>query len=272
MKIEYVKVKRALSKSSLPDLNYAFNPYIGCMHGCVYCYGRCFTKDKEASDNWGEVIKIKENILQLLKREVKRKKIGVVGISTITDPYQPIEEKEMITRRALEILSSAKFYISIQTKSDLVLRDLDLIKGDRFDVGVTITTLNDKTARLIEPRASPPSKRAEIIEELSEKGVKRWIFYGPIIPTINDDEETINEIAGLAKETNTEVIIDMLRLRPKIILSIKRSLGKRAEEILELSKNELYMERILRTVKSELNKRKVRTSFAFPQLSLKAFL
>jgi len=157
LKIEYVKVKRALSKSSLPDLNYAFNPYIGCMHGCVYCYGRCFTKDKEASDNWGEVIKIKENILQLLKREVKRKKIGVVGISTITDPYQPIEEKEMITRRALEILSSAKFYISIQTKSDLVLRDLDLIKGDRFDVGVTITTLNDKTARLIEPRASPPS-------------------------------------------------------------------------------------------------------------------
>ena len=90
-----IKVKQALSRSGLPDIDYALNPYAGCYHGCIYCYARAYTRYKDAAQNWGQVIYIKENIVDVLRKEVRRKKKGIVGISTITDPYQPIEKKEM---------------------------------------------------------------------------------------------------------------------------------------------------------------------------------
>ncbi len=213
--IYLVKVKEALSRSGLPDLDYALNPYIGCWHVCIYCYARLYTGDRRVSENWGNIVLVKENIVETLRREVRRKKPGVVGVGTITDAYQPVEAMYELTRKSILILLENGFHTSIQTKNPLVLRDLDILKKykDRVDVGFTITTLDEGTARIIEPRAPPPKARAKALERISEEGVETWLFYGPIIPGINDDEETISSLVELARQTGSTLYYDKLRVK-----------------------------------------------------------
>jgi len=210
-----VKVKEALSRSGLPDLDYALNPYIGCWHACIYCYARLYTGDRRVSENWGDIILVKENIVETLRREVKRRKPGVVGVGTITDAYQPVEALYGLTRKSIRILLENGFHTSIQTKNPLVLRDLDILKKykDRVDVGFTITTLDKDIARIIEPRAPPPKARAKALERISEEGIETWVFYGPIIPGLNDDEETISGLVELVRQTGSILYYDKLRVK-----------------------------------------------------------
>ena len=215
-KVYVTTVKTALSETGLPDLKYALNPYIGCAHGCVYCYARLYTRDKRVSDNWGGVVVVKYNLPQVLEREVNSRVRGVVGVGTITDPYQPVEAHYKVTLKSLQVLLRAKFPISIQTKNPLVLRDLELLAKFRelVDVGFTITTLSYEKARFIEPNAPPPRSRVEALRRLSNVGLKTWIFYGPIIPGLNDDKETIKHIVELAAETNSTLYYDPLHIKP----------------------------------------------------------
>jgi DNA repair photolyase len=270
--IPSVKVTVAISRSSLPGLDYTFNPYVGCVHGCIYCYARCFTKDREAAENWGKTVKVKAEVLELLERQLAKMKRGVVGVSTITDPYQPIEKGAEITRKAIQMLKFKKFYVSIQTKSDLALRDLDMIRGRDFDVGVTITTFDVNMAKKLEPRASSPEARASVIESFSERGVKTWIFYGPIIPKLNDDLETVLKIARLARRTKSEVIIDRLRLRPRVIRSLREGLKEEAKEIIRLAGNRAYGKALLSRVYKTLKGEEVNVSYAFQERVLDDFL
>lgn len=234
MKIIFINVKKALSKSGLPDIDYALNPYMGCYHGCIYCYARIYTWDKEISSNWGEIVAVKKNLVEILDREVKYLRRGVVGVGTITDPYQPVEAKYKLTRKSIEKLLSHGFHVSIQTKNTLVLRDTDLLiryRG-RVDVGFTITSLNDRKTRIYEPRASPPSMRAYALKQLASKGIETWIFYGPVIPGFNDDLDTRIKIIKLAKEAGSKVLIDRIHIKKfmysnenplRAILSIARN-------------------------------------------------
>ena len=214
-RIIFLKVKEALSKSGLPDLDYALNPYMGCWHSCIYCYARLYTWYKEIADNWGRIIAVKENIVEVLRREIKYKPRGIVGVGTITDAYQPVEALYEITQKSLKVLFSAGFHASIQTKNPLILRDLDLLVENRrlIDVGFTITTLNDQVARVIEPRAPPPKARAKALEIIASYGIETWVFMGPIIPGYNDDDSTIEELVRLAKETNSIFYYDKLRIK-----------------------------------------------------------
>ncbi|MEM2852825.1 MAG: hypothetical protein QW438_06515 [Ignisphaera sp.] len=93
-----IEVRQALTKSGLPDLDYALNPYLGCGHGCLYCYAKIYTRLSEVVANWGKIIAVKKNLLDILTNEVERLKRGTVGIGTITDPYQPIEAIYRLTR------------------------------------------------------------------------------------------------------------------------------------------------------------------------------
>jgi len=216
--VEYrrVKVSSALSKSGLYELDYAYNPYAGCAHGCLYCYARYYTPYREVAENWGRLVYVKENILEVLKREVKKLQRGVVGVSTTTDPYQPVEELEMLARGGIEMLLSSGFKVSVQTKSPLVLKDLDVLAKHRdlVDVGFTITTLDDEIAKLMEPGAPPPSARASALKRIASEGVKTWVFLGPILRGVNDSEESVRRVAQLAAETSSELIYDFLRLKP----------------------------------------------------------
>ncbi|RLG81458.1 MAG: radical SAM protein [Thermoprotei archaeon] len=209
------RVSRALTRSGLPDIDYALNPYMGCSHGCIYCYARLYTRNKEISENWGMVVAVKENIVDLVKREARFTPKGVVGVSTITDPYQPVEAIYKLTRRSIEILLEHGFHVSLQTKSTLILRDLDLLlrHRDRVDVGFTITTLNTRISSFIEPSSPPPPARVEALKRIAEKGIETWIFYGPVIPGLNSDVETIERILQIAYTTGSKVLVDPLRVK-----------------------------------------------------------
>jgi DNA repair photolyase len=214
-KVVKVRVSAALARSGLPDLDYALNPYAGCSHGCVYCYARLYTRYREASRSWGRVVIVKENIVEVLKREVRKLKPGVVGVGTVTDPYQPVELAHRLTRRSLEVLLESGFYASIQTKSGLVTEDLDLLEehSDKVDVGLTVTTLDEHVAQLIEPWASPPGERVRALEELRSHGIRIWVFYGPVLPGINDDDATLESIVRLAASLDAVLYYDKLRVR-----------------------------------------------------------
>lgn len=216
MKVYQKIVESALSKSGLPDIDYALNPYLGCSHGCIYCYARLYTRDKRASMNWGSVVIVKSNIARVLEKEIKRIKPGHVGVGTITDPYQPVEAVYKLTRTCIEILLKHGFNVSIQTKNTLVLRDIDIFSKykDFIDVGFTIITLNQNLTKLIEPFSSPPLARVNALRVLSNHGVKTWIFYGPIIPGLNDDIKTLESVAKIAKETNSILYYDSLHVKP----------------------------------------------------------
>lgn len=227
--VERKKASTALGRSKLPGIDYTLNPYIGCVHACIYCYARLYC-DPRIGRNWGKVVVVKENIAEVLAREIARKKSGVVGLSTITDAYQNIEAREGITRRLLEILLENNFKVSIQTKSSLVLRDLDVIckKKELVDVGFTITTLDKKLAKLVEPMASSPSERVRALEEISAEGIRTWIFLGPIIPGISED--SFGEIVEIAKATGSVVYYDRFRVKTFMNSGAVRELAERARK------------------------------------------
>ncbi len=211
-----IKIKQALTKSGLPDIDYALNPYLGCSHSCLYCYAKMYTRLNDVTTNWGSIIAVKKNLLDVLIKEVEKLKKGVVGIGTITDPYQPVEAIYRLTRSSIEILARGGFRVSIQTKSSLVLRDIDILKRyrDCVDVGLTITsTVDSSPMRIFEPYSTPPSARIKALEKLFESGIKTWIFYGPVIPGYNDSIEEVTKIVKLAKETESLLYIDRLRIK-----------------------------------------------------------
>ncbi|MET1101372.1 MAG: radical SAM protein [Pyrodictiaceae archaeon] len=225
------RARTGLSRSGLPDLDYALNPYLGCWHSCLYCYAREYVGHPEASTRWGEVIVVRENIVELLQHEVRYKRRGVVGVGTITDAYQPLEALYKLTRRSIELLLKHGFQVSIQTKNTLVLRDLDILEEYRrlVDIGVTITSMDYEKARVFEPRAPPPAARARVLAEASTRGLETWIFMGPIIPGYNDDEASIEEILSLARETKSILYYDKLRAK-KFMLHPSSPMREAAEK------------------------------------------
>ncbi len=203
------KVKTALSPSQLPGLDYALNPYRGCAHACVYCYAPAVIHwDK---GKWGELVEVKINLPRILSKELRVKKKGVVGLGTVTDPYQPAEKKYEITRRCLELLLMHDFPVCIQTKSSLVLRDIDLLKEFKnVEVGITLTTLDDAVREKMEPGASSVSERLRALAGLRENGIKTWVFLGPVMPHITEVEALVDAIAEVKPEY---VLVDRLRLK-----------------------------------------------------------
>ncbi|MEM2896847.1 MAG: radical SAM protein [Candidatus Bathyarchaeia archaeon] len=264
----YVKCKTALSKSLLPGLDYSLNPYFGCEHGCLYCYVPSVFRSEELASNWGKFVRAKMNILEVLKKELMKSPKGVIGVSTVTDPYQPLEKKLQLTRECLKLLSKHRLTVSIQTKSMLVLRDLDVLNPSNFDVGITITTMEDWLAKEIEPEAPSPSCRAKTLEELSQKNIPTWIFFGPIIPRINDREENIEKIVMLAKRTNSELLYDRLNLKSFVMRRLEPFLERESPELIEelpklLASNSGYFKRIERLIEKACKKYGVKFGFAF---------
>ncbi|MEM0314152.1 MAG: radical SAM protein [Candidatus Bathyarchaeia archaeon] len=186
-----IYAKTILSRSKVFD--YVINPYIGCEHGCVYCYARYIKRFTGRRESWGEFVDVKVNAAHLLQHEVRRKHVGRVWISGLCDPYQPIEEKYKITRRCLEILLKRRWPISIQTKSTLVLRDLELLqdKGD-VEVILTITTADDAVRRIFEPKAPPIPDRLRVLERVHSYGIRTSVMIGPMLPKAEDLIEVIN--------------------------------------------------------------------------------
>jgi DNA repair photolyase len=215
--VRTIECKAALSPSSLPGLDLTLNPYRGCEHDCVYCYAPYLFR--MARQDWSRV-GAKSDIPRLLSKEAARKR-GVIGLSTATDPYQPVEGDALLTRRCLQELVKAKAKVSVLTKSDLVLRDIDLLKAlPDVEVGITITTIEDSLATCFEPGAPPPSRRLKALEKLVEEGIDCYVFVGPILPLVT--ERRMEElIAAIHASGCRRVMTDPLRLRPGMIARMR---------------------------------------------------
>jgi len=183
--IREVLVKSILSKSKV--FNWTLNPYFGCQHGCFYCYARFMKKFTNHKEKWGNFVDIKINAPKLLAKEIKKKKKGKVWISGICDPYQPVERKYKLTRKCLEILLENNWPVIIQTKSPLILRDLDLLrKFQNIEVGFTITTADERIKKIFEPKTSSIEERINALANLHRKGIKTYVMIAPILPGVEN--------------------------------------------------------------------------------------
>ncbi len=210
--IREIQAKTILSRVKGPDdwfgLYYNFNLYRGCQHQCIYCDSRseCYQ-----IENFNQDVRVKVNAVDLLRKELASKRvIGTIGTGSMNDPYMPLEAKVRLTRRALEAIAEAHFPIHIITKSDLVVRDLDLLDQIRRTyaaVTFTLTTTDDRLGRILEPGAPPPSRRLAAMQALAEKGLLVGVTMMPILPFIEDNEENITRIITQAHENGARYIL-----------------------------------------------------------------
>ena len=209
--MEFIKAKTILTKvkygSEWYGVDYNMNLYRGCSHRCIYCDSRsnCYH-----IDNF-DIVRGKENALLILEQELsKKREKGVVGIGSMSDTYNPLEKKYEQTRGALKLIAKYGFGVSIDTKSDLILRDIDLLKEinekNNVIVKFTITTPNDELSKIIEPNVCVSSKRLQAIKKISDNGIFVGIMMNPVLPFITDNEEDIKKLVRLAYENGAKFI------------------------------------------------------------------
>lgn len=180
--VREVMAKRVLSSSRVFD--YAVNPYVGCEHGCAYCYARFMKRYTGHREEWGKFVDVKINAAGLLQKELRnKKKMGRIWVSGVCDPYQPVEKKYEITRKCLEIIAETSWPVTIQTKSPLVTRDVELLrKMANVEVGFTITTADDNVRRVFETNAPSIQERIQTLERLHSLGIRTFGMIAPLLP------------------------------------------------------------------------------------------
>lgn len=185
-----VEVKGILSAQN------GMNLYRGCTHGCIYCDARstCYQMQHAFED-----VEVKRNGPELLEQALRRKrKRCMIGTGAMSDPYQPLEKELRLTRRCLELIDEYGFGLAIQTKSDLILRDLDLLKSisrkTKCVVQITLTTSDEDLCRILEPGVCTTKRRIEVLRILKEEGISTLVWMTPILPFLNDTKENIEEI------------------------------------------------------------------------------
>jgi len=216
--IKTIHAKSVLNKSKIFD--YCINPYTGCQINCRYCYARLFMKRYSGhKEPWGEFVDVKINAAEVLEKQLARAKKGVVWISSVCDPYQPLEETYAVTRQCLEILAARQFPVNIQSKSTLILRDLDILQEfKQVEAGFTITTDDEAVAKLFEPGAPPIKQRIAALKKIRSAGIETFAFIGPILP--GNPQNLIRYL----EDSADRVLIDRMNY-VNTIKSIYRKLG-----------------------------------------------
>ncbi len=204
LKVKEIQAKGILNKSKIYD--YCVNCYTGCEHKCAYCYASLFMRRYSGHvEPWGDFVDVKVNAPEVLEKQVRRAKKGIVWLSSVCDAYQPLEAKYKLTRRCLEVLAAAEFPVTVQSKSALVLRDIDVFRRFKdIEVGFTVATNDDRISKLVEPGASPVSERIAALADLKAAGIRTYAFIGPILP--GDPEALVAALDGRADH----VLIDRM--------------------------------------------------------------
>lgn len=209
--MQTIKAKKVVNKNKYThwfETQYTLNIYRGCSHGCIYCDSR---SDCYNNDNFDEV-KVKEDIVNKVALELSSKRTkGIICTGAMSDPYNPFEKKYEFTRKVLNEIYLNSFSVFLMTKSDLVVRDIDILKkideNNSSMVAITITTFDDELCKVIEPNVCTSSERFTAIKKLSENGIKVGILLMPILPFINDNIENIEKIVLKAKECGASFIL-----------------------------------------------------------------
>ena len=201
--MHYVQAKGILSATN------GMNLYRGCTHGCIYCDSRskCYQMTHDFED-----IKVKENALDLLEAALRRKrKRCMIGTGAMSDPYMPLEKRLEYTRRALLLIEQYGFGIALQTKSDLILRDLEILKRingkTKAVVQITLTTADEELCRIIEPNVCTTKRRFEVLKTLHDEGIPTVVWLCPILPYLNDTEDNIKRLLEMCVEAKVRGIL-----------------------------------------------------------------
>ncbi|MFX1567344.1 MAG: radical SAM protein [Promethearchaeota archaeon] len=230
MKIEFREAKSIITKSNIPSIDYVINPYTGCQHGCIYCYAEFmirFTGHK--GEKWSQFLDIKTFDVDKIKPQ--RYDGKRLLFSSVTDPYIPLELKYQNTRRILEKLVSTTAHVSILTKSKFVVRDIDLFKKfDDLEVGISISSLDENFAKLVEKGASRPLERLDALKEIHENGIKTYTFISPFFPNITN----YKDIVETSIDYTDSYMFENLNFRPHNIPRILRIIEDYYPELLHI--------------------------------------
>ncbi|MGQ9525163.1 MAG: radical SAM protein [Armatimonadota bacterium] len=238
--VREILARSMLSKSGLAQ--YAVNCYVGCLHGCIYCYARFMRRFIGHKEPWGRFLDARVNAPEVLAVEVKRRSEGHAILSSVCDGWQPAEERYQLSRKCLAILVDAGYEISILTKSSLVSRDWDILAGyGRAEIGATLTTADESLRAQIEPGASPTRARAEALRSAAEKGVRVYAFLGPFMPYLSDRDEHLDALMALISDLPlTHVWVDKLNPRPGVWLSVMSWLRRLRPDLVPAYRAILY--------------------------------
>ena len=215
--------KTALNRVSNMAFKWSLNPYMGCVHRCTFCYVRGFERraDRPADDRYGRAIRVKVNVVDVLRRELSRPswKRELVAIGAATDPYQPAEGRYRLTRGCLEELAAARTPFSLVTRGPMVVRDIDVLTeaGRRADadVNVSIPTLDPEVWRRTEPGTAPPRQRLRAVTMLVHAGIRTAVGLAPILPGLSDRPDQLREVIRAARDAGaTSVWCNVLYLQP----------------------------------------------------------
>lgn len=233
MKIKEIKTKSIIVKSNLPDGDFVINPYIGCMHGCKYCYARFMKRFTCHTEQWGSFVDIKINAPDLIPEGINKYREKSIIISSATDPYQPIEREYKITRKILKRLIPLQPHLDLITKSDLVVRDIDLFKQFK-DCMVTLSfsVTDEKLRKQIELLSSTAEQKIHALKELHKAKIPTALFISPIFPQITDWEKIISKTQSFVDE----YWFENLNLYPSIKGDIYSFLRKNRPELIEVYK------------------------------------
>jgi len=271
-KILITESKSILTKSGLPGADWVVNPYNGCLFGCMYCYAAQIGRWNHPNEEWGTYLNVKINAPQLLKKELQKlerkfgkKDFGFIFFSSVTDPYVGMEAKYKLTRQCLQILADFgyKGKIGIQTKSPLIIRDIDILKKlKKVAVGFTITTLNDKVSQFLEVKAPPVSSRLKGLKKLHQGGISTYAFIGPILPYFTNEEKKINHLLDKLQAVGVkEVWFEHINLSPKIKGRLYKFLGKKSPDLIsefEKADTKKYRKRLEQIIKKCLKGRNLK--------------
>jgi|SRR3989344_2476224 len=235
MVVREINVNSIITESNLPGTDYVINPYVGCQHACVYCYAEFMKRFTDHHEEWGDFVDIKINALEVLGN-IKKYRNKRILLSSVTDPYHPVEAKYKLTRRILEALIPAQPRIGILTKGRMVVRDIDLLQQyNHVSVGVSIATLDNEYSRELEPVAALPHLRIDVIKKCKEAGLPTYVFLSPIFPYITE----IEKIMELSVPYVDFFMFENLNLRPTNLYKIKGFLEKFRPDLIQ-SYNEIY--------------------------------
>lgn len=230
LKVREIKAKSIITKSGLPDVDYVINPYTGCLHACIYCYARFMKRFTDHPEPWGKFLDVKINASDLIPKDQKKFKNKSIFISSVTDAYQPAEKKYKLMRGILKNLILLQPNLYILTKSDLITRDIDLIKKfKKCKIGVSISLIDDKLRKEVEPFSSSIEKRIDALKQLKEAGIKTFIFISPMFPELTDWKKIIEK----TEKFTDEYWFENLNLYPSIRHNISQWLKNHHSPLLK---------------------------------------
>lgn len=240
MKIREIQAASIFVRSKLPDADYVVNPYTGCQFGCQYCYASFMGRFVgEPIENWGEYVYVKVNAVELAQRELDRwsheRRTASVLLSSVTDPYHGIERKYGLTRGILGVLAREQYQglVGILTKSPMVLRDVDILQQlPNVEVGMTITTTDDRLSRLLECRAPLASRRLQTLAGLHAAGLPVYAFVGPLLPHFRYRPDLLDTLFAKLREAGVDsVYVEHINLKQYIKKRLLAALERERPEV-----------------------------------------